>query len=160
MAIYLKFGNVKGNVTADGYAGKIAVKSIEFEVSRQVSMEAGNLSNRESSKPSLSRIEITKKADNSVAALFKEALTGSAGQEATLTFVRTGSDKVQEFMTYKLTNCIISRYKINAEGDEEPTELLELSYSAIEVSYKDHDASNKSGNPQRVSYDVKAAKAA
>lgn len=160
MAIYLKFGNVKGNVTADGYAGQIAVKSIEFEVSRQVSMEAGNLSNRESSKPSLSRIEITKKADNSVAALFKEALTGSAGQEATLTFVRTGSDKVQEFMTYKLTNCIISRYKINAEGDEEPTELLELSYSAIEVSYKDHDASNKSGNPQRVSYDVKAAKAA
>ncbi len=160
MAIYLKFGNVKGNVTADGYAGQIAVNSIEFEVSRQVSMEAGNLSNRESSKPSLSRIEITKKADNSVAALFKEALTGSAGQEATLTFVRTGSDKVQEFMTYKLTNCIISRYKINAEGDEEPTELLELSYSAIEVSYKDHDASNKSGNPQRVSYDVKAAKAA
>ena len=160
MAIYLKFGNVKGNVTADGYAGQIAVKSIEFEVSRQVSMEAGNLSNRESSKPSLSRIEITKKADNSVAALFKEALTGSAGQEATLTFVRTGSDKVQEFMTYKLTNCIISRYKINAEGDEEPSELLELSYSAIEVSYKDHDASNKSGNPQRVSYDVKAAKAA
>lgn len=160
MAIYLKSGNVKGNVTADGYAGQIAVKSIEFEVSRQVSMEAGNLSNRESSKPSLSRIEITKKADNSVAALFKEALTGSAGQEATLTFVRTGSDKVQEFMTYKLTNCIISRYKINAEGDEEPSELLELSYSAIEVSYKDHDASNKSGNPQRVSYDVKAAKAA
>lgn len=122
-------------------------------------METGNLSNRESSKPTLSRIEISKKADNSVAALLKEALTGSAGQEATITFVRTGSDKVQEFMTYKLTNCILSRYKINAEGDEEPTELLELSYSAIEVSYKDHDASNKAGNPQRVGYDIKAAKA-
>lgn len=159
MAIYLKFGNVKGNVTAEGYAGQIAVKSIEFEVARQVSMETGNLSNRESSKPTLSRIEISKKADNSVAALLKEALTGSAGQEATITFVRTGSDKVQEFMTYKLTNCILSRYKINAEGDEEPTELLELSYSAIEVSYKDHDASNKAGNPQRVGYDIKAAKA-
>lgn len=159
MAIYLKFGNVKGNVTADGYAGQIAVKSIEFEVARQVSMETGNLSNRESSKPTLSRIEISKKADNSVAALLKEALTGSAGQEAAITFVRTGSDKVQEFMTYKLTNCILSRYKINAEGDEEPTELLELSYSAIEVSYKDHDASNKAGNPQRVAYDIKAAKA-
>lgn len=93
-------------------------------------------------------------------ALFKEALTGSAGQEATITFVRTGSDKVQEFMTYKLTNCIISSYDIDAEGEKEPAEELTLSYSAIEVSYKDHDASNKSGNPQRVSYDVKAAKAA
>ena len=51
MAIYLKFGNVKGNVTADGYAGQIAVKSVSFGVERNVSMEAGNLSNRESSKP-------------------------------------------------------------------------------------------------------------
>ena len=160
MAIYLKFGNVKGNVTAEGYAGQIAVSSIDFSVSRSVSMEAGNMSNRESSKPTLSLIEITKKADNSVAALFKEALTGSAGQEATLTFVRTGSNKVQEFMTYKLTNCIVSSYKIHAKGEEEPTERLLLSYSAIEVSYKDHDASNKAGNPQRVSYDVKTAKAA
>lgn len=49
MAIYLKFGNVKGNVTAGGYAGQIAVTSVSFGVSRKVSMEAGNLSNRESS---------------------------------------------------------------------------------------------------------------
>lgn len=160
MAIYFKFGNVKGNVTADGYTGQIALRSIDFEVSRNVSMETGNLSNRESSKPNLTVIRITKKADNSVAALFKEALTGSAGQEATITFVRTGSNKVQEFMTYKLTNCIISKYKISADDDDEPSEVIDLSYSAIEVSYKDHDASNKAGNPQRVSYDVKAAKAA
>ncbi len=160
MAIYLKFGNVKGNVTADGFAGQIAVTLINFGVSRKVSMEAGNLSNRESSKPTLSEIHITKLADNSVAALFKEALTGSTGQEAVITFVRTGSTKVEDFMTYKLTNCIISSYNIEAQDEGAPTEHLSLSYSAIEVSYKDHDASNKSGNPQRVSYDVKAAKAA
>ena len=160
MAIYLKFGNVKGNVTADGYKDQIAISEITFGVARSVSMDTGNLSNRESSKPSLSPIEITKKADNSVAALFKEALTGSAGQEAVITFVRTGSGKLQEFMAYKLTNCIISNYHIKAKGEDEPVETLTLSYSAIEVSYKDHDASNKAGNPQRVSYDVKAAKAA
>lgn len=159
MAIYLKFGNVKGNVTADGYAGQIAVKSINFEGSRKVSMETGNLSNRESSKPTLSLIQITKRADSSVAALFKEFLTGSAGQEAVIAFVRTG-DKIQEFMTYKLTNCIISKYNISADEDEQPFEIIELSYSAIEISYKDHDASNKAGNPQRVSYDVKGAKMA
>jgi type VI secretion system secreted protein Hcp len=160
MAIYLKFGNVKGNVTAEGYAGQIAVLSVQFGVARHVSMEAGNLSNREASKPSVSEIMISKTADNSVAALFKEALTGSDGQEAVLTFVRTGKDKVQEFMSYKLTNCIISGYNISAHGDDTPVENISLSYSAIEVSFKDHDASNKSGNPQRVRYDVKTAKAA
>lgn len=158
MAIYLKFGNVKGNVTADGYANQIALASIKFGGTRNVSMEAGNLSNRESTKPNLTPIRITKKADSSVAALFKEFLTGSAGQEAIITFVRTGSDKVQEFMTYKLSNCIISGYELGADEDDQPIEELTLSYSAIEVSYKDHDASNKAGNPQRVAYDVKAAK--
>lgn len=159
MAIYLKFGNIKGNVTADGYAGQIAVEHLKFSVARNVSMETGNLSNRESSKPHLTPIEITKTADNSVAALFKEAMTGSAGQEAILTFVRTGADKVQEFMSYKLTDCIISGYALDAPKEAEPVEVITLSYSAIEVSYKDHDASNKAGNVQRVRYDVKTAKA-
>lgn len=158
MAIYFKFGNVKGNVTADGYAGQIAVKRLKFKVARNVSMEAGNLSNRESSKPNLSQIEIVKTADNSVAALFKESVTGASGQEAVLTFAHTG-DKVQDFMTYKLTDCIISSYEIDALEDGDPAEIVRLSYSAIEVSYKDRDAANKGGNVQRVRYDVKAAKA-
>lgn len=158
MAIYLKFGNLKGNVTAEGYVDQIAIGAIKFNVKRKVSMEVGNLSNRESSKPSLSQIILSKKADSSVAALFKEALAGSSGQEATITFVRTGSNKVQEFMVYKLTNCIISEYDISAEGEDEPSEQLALSFSTIEVAYKDHDASNKAGNPQRVSYNLKEAK--
>lgn len=160
MAIYLKFGNVKGNVTADGFAGQIALNTVHFNVSRNVSMETGNLSNREYSKPALSVVTISKDADSSVAALFKEALAGAAGQEALITFVQTGSDKVREFMSYKLSNCIISNYDMSADKEGVPTEILQLSFSAIETSYKDHDASNKSGNPQRVAYDVKTAKLA
>lgn len=160
MAIYLKFGNVKGNVTAEGYAGQIALKRVRFGLGRNVSMDTGNLSNRESSKPSFDRIAIEKKADSSVVALLKEAASGSAGQEAIIAFVRTGTNKVEEYMTYKLTNCIISSYDIDADDDtgKEAVEILSLSYSAIEVSYKDHDASNKAGSPQRFSYDLKAAK--
>ena len=122
-------------------------------------METGKLSNRESSKPRLSQIDILKNADSSVAAFFREAVSGSAGQEAIITFVHTGSNKLREYMIYKLTNCIISKYKILAPHDAEPVVWLTLSYSAIEVSYTDHDASNKSGSPQRVSYDVKIAEA-
>lgn len=159
MAIYLKFGNLKGNVTADGYAGHIAIGSANFSVLRKVSMEAGNLSNRESSKPVWTGIEITKIADSSTTTLLKEAATGAAGQEATITFVRTGSNKVEEFLVYKLTDCIISEYHFGGQGESQPVERITLSYSAIETSYKDHDASNKAGNPQRFRYDLKTAKA-
>lgn len=159
MAIYLKFGNVKGNVTAEGFTGQIALHTARFNVSRQVTMETGNLSNREFAKPTLSVVTITKDADSSAAALFKEALAGSAGQEAIITFVQTG-DKLQEYLSYKLSNCIVSHYDLSGNQDGAPTEILDLSYSAIEASYKDRDAANKTGNPQRVAYDLKAAKLA
>lgn len=77
-----------------------------------------------------------------------------------ITFVRTGMGNIEEFMSYKLSDCIISGYSISSGSDAEPLETISLSYSAIEVSYKDRDAANKAGNVQRVRYDVKAAKAA
>lgn len=160
MAIYLKFGSVKGNVTADGFTGQIALLTAEFEGSRKVTMETGNLSNRESGKPNLTPFQITKQADSSAAGLFKEFLTGSAAQEAVLSFVRTGSSKVEEYLSYKLSNCIVSYYRLSGQDEGHPIENIELSYSAIEASYKDHDASNKAGNPQRVAYDIKGAKMA
>lgn len=159
VAIYLKIGAIEGNVTAKGYEGWIQVATLHFGAERNVSMQTGNLSNRESGKPALSRIAITKIADKSVAALFQASLKGAAGQEATLAFVRTGKT-MQEFMTYKLKDCILANYAIAMQADEAPVEGIMLSYSGIEISYKDHDASNKAGSPQRVAYDVKAAKVA
>jgi len=158
MAIYLEYEGVKGNVTADGYKDCIAVDSVQFGVGRGISMESGNMSNRESSRPSVSEVTLTKKADNSVTALFKEAVTGSNGKKVSIKFVRTGTDKVQEYMDYTLENCLVSGYSISAEADDEPVETLSLSFTKIMINYNDHDATNKSGSPQRVGYDLETAK--
>ena len=72
MAIYLEYTGIKGNVTAEGYKDHIAVQSVQFGVGRGISMEAGNLSNRESTRPSLSEITLTKAADNSVTLSLKK----------------------------------------------------------------------------------------
>lgn len=158
MAIYLDYENVKGNVTADGYKDHIAVLSLDFNIGRGISMEPGNLSNREATRPSVSEVTITKAADNSATALFKEAVTGSAGKKVEIKFVRTGADKVQEFMTYTLENCLVSGYSISADGEADPIENISLSFSKIMVNYNDHDATNKSASPQRVGYDLETAK--
>ncbi|RKZ70021.1 MAG: Hcp1 family type VI secretion system effector [Gammaproteobacteria bacterium] len=158
MAIYLEYEGIKGNVTADGYKDHIAVESIQFGVGRGISMEAGNLSNRESTRPSLSEITLTKAADNSVTAIFKEAVTGSAGKKVVIKFVRTGADKVQEYMDYTLENCLVSNYSMSASSEGEPMESISLSYSKIMINYSDFDKTNKSGNPQRVGYDLESAK--
>ncbi len=158
MAIYLEYEGINGNVTADGYQGHIAVQKVQFGVGRGISMEAGNLSNRESSRPSLSEVTVTKMADNSVTAIFKEAVTGSAGKKAVIKFVRTGADKVEEYMDYTLENCLVSGYSIEAEAEGEPKELITLSFARIMINYTDFDVTNKSGNPQRVGYDLETAK--
>ncbi len=154
MAIYLDYEGIKGNVTADGYNGHIEVISIDFNVTRNVSMEPGSLSNREVSHPRLSQVRIIKAADSSCSALFKESVSGSASKKAIIKYVHTGSDKVEEFLEHTLENCIISGYSFSANAEGQP----QLSFSKILINYKDHDAANKTGSPQRVGYDLVMAK--
>lgn len=158
MAIYMLYEGIAGNVTAEGYADHIPVLTVNFDVSRGITMESGNMSNREATRPTLSEIVLTKYADTSVTSLFKESVTGSAGKTVELKFVRTGADKVQEFMVYTLENCMISGYSITADAEGEPVENISLSYSKLMINYNDYDAINTNSNPQRVGYDLAAAK--
>ncbi|MBL1278381.1 MAG: type VI secretion system tube protein Hcp [Ectothiorhodospiraceae bacterium] len=157
MAIYLGFESIKGNVTAAGFEQCVEINTMEFGVKRPIRMEVGKMANREVGKPSLSTVTLTKTADNSVAALFKEAVSGSSGKKATLNVVRTGSDKVETFLEYTLYDCLINSYRIMAIGDEEPQENISLSFSQCEITYKDHNATNKTGSPQRTGYDLAKA---
>ena len=158
MAIYLQYDGIKGNVTADGYKDHIAVDSVQFGVGRGISMEPGNMSNREATRPCVSEVTLTKVADNSVTAIFKEAVTGSAGKKVVIKFVRTGADKVQEFMDYTLEDCLVSSYSMSASSEGDPVESISLSFSKIMINYNDFDKSNKSSSPQRVGYDLTTAK--
>lgn len=158
MAIYMKYDGIDGNVTADGYAGHIAINDVNFSVGRGITMEAGNMSNREATRPTISEITLTKFADTSVPSLFKESVTGSAGKTVVLKFVRTGADKVQEFMDYTLENCMVSGYSIAADAEGEPVETITLSFAKIMINYNDHDLTNTTSNPQRVGYDLTTAK--
>ena len=94
MAIYLEYDGINGNVTADGYQDQIGVLSFAFGVGRAISMEPGNMANREATRPSVSEVTVTKMMDNASSSLFKEAVTGSAGKTVKLHFVATGADKV------------------------------------------------------------------
>jgi len=158
MAIYLEYDGIKGNVTADGYKDHIAVLSIQFGVGRGITMEPGNMSNREATRPSISEVTVTKLADNSVTGLFKEAVTGSAGRTVRIKFVRTGADKVQEYMDYELSNALVSGYSISADAEGEPVETVTISFAKVMINYSDFDKTNKSGSPQRVGYDLETAK--
>jgi len=158
MSIYLEYEGIKGNVTAEGYKDHIDIQSMTFGVGRGISMDPGNLANREATRPSISEITVTKLMDNSTTSLFKESVTGSAGKKVKLKFVRTGADKVNEFMNYELEDCLVSGYNVSGNGDSQPIETITLSFSKILINHTDNDHTNKAGSPARVGYDLSTAK--
>ena len=96
MAIYLEYEGIKGNVTAEGYKDHIEINTVDFGVCREISMEPGKLSNRESGHPVLSEISLNKTIDGSISSFFKAVVGGSSGKKAVLRFVRTSSDGVKD----------------------------------------------------------------
>lgn len=158
MSIYIEYEGIQGNVTADGYKEHIKVLSLHFGVGRGISMEPGNMANREATRPTLSEITFTKLADNSTTSMFKESVTGATGKKVKIKFVQTGADKVIEFMDYELEECLVSGYSISADGESDPVETITLSFAKILVNYHDYDKKNAGKSPQRVGYDLETAK--
>lgn len=158
MAIYIEYEGIQGNVTAEGYADHLKILSLHFGVGRGISMEPGNLANREATRPSLSEITFTKLADNSSTSLFKESVTGAAGKLVKVKFVQTGADAVTEYMDYELEDCLVSGYSISADGESDPVESITLSFAKIMVNYHDFDKKNAGKSPKRVGYDLTTAK--
>jgi len=160
MAIFLNFnGNKpKGNVTADGYEDWIKVDDFQFAVSRGISMESGNTSNREVTYPDISELTISKIMDGASTGLFKEALTGSTGCKVLIDIVKTGADKIEKFVAYELEDCLLSNYDIDAYSNAAPIENISISFAKITMTYTAGDRSNKAATPERVGYDLTTGK--
>ena len=102
MAIYLEFEGIKGNVTAEGFENHVLVDAVSFGVSRGLTMESGKMANREVGKPNVSEVSLSKSLLITQLLLYlKKRVSGSNGKKVTLKFVRTGSDKVEEFMSIR-----------------------------------------------------------
>ena len=158
MAIYVEYEGIKGDCTADAYADHFSVQNLQFGIGRGITMEPGNLANREANRPTISEITFTKAADGATTELMKESVSGVAGKTVKIKFVQTGTDKVTEYMDYELTNCIISGFNITADGEGTPQEMMTLSFSKFMANYTGFDATNKNASLKRMGYDLETAK--
>jgi len=156
MAIFMNYKDlaIKGNVTADGYQNWISLGSLQFGVGRGISMEAGNMSNREATRPSLSEVTISKVMDGASTGLFKESLTGAEGCKVVIDVVKTGADKIEKYVSYELENVLVSSYSVSAGDSGAPQESVSLSFAKIVMTYTAGDKTNAAGGPDRTGYDL------
>jgi type VI secretion system secreted protein Hcp len=156
MAIYLKFGTIKGDVTAEGYKDWIECNSFQFGCGRGISTPVGRETNREASLPSVSEITVTKQADDSSAFLFQESLNGE-GTEVKIHITKTGKTKPEPLVEYTLTATMISGYSISSGGDK-PSESLSLNLTKIEMKWVAWSEAHKQASQTPVMYDLGTAK--
>ncbi|NDI35461.1 Hcp family type VI secretion system effector [Chengkuizengella sediminis] len=141
--VFLEIDGITGTSIFEGEERNIEVSSFAFGVARHVSLEAGNIANREATLPSFSGISFTKPLDIATVPIMKKHLT-RIPFEAEFHFY-FGEQKVP-FYTIKLKDALISSY---SQGNE--TESITISYSAIEFIYSDGK------NTYRFGYDLRKA---
>lgn len=152
MAIYMKFGDVEGQVTTTGFEKWIELSSFQYGVGRGVSSAASG-AQRESSEPSISEIVVTKVYDKASPKLYEDSLAGNFDTTVQIKLTTTTKNKVDTFLAYELSNCGISGYSASSGGDN-PTESLSLNFTKIMVT---PSPLNNSGTPETgaiVTYDL------
>jgi type VI secretion system secreted protein Hcp len=162
MAAFLKYGTtIKGESLAEGHKGSdgwIEIGSVQWGCGRGITTPVGSSAKREATAPRISEVTISKLMDSTSPLLAQEALIGTA-VEAVLELVETGENKLETFLTVKLTNAMISGYSM-ASGGERPSETLNLNFTKFEFIYQGYDDKHKvdSNKKKSVTYDLTAAK--
>ena len=152
MAIYMKYGKIKGAVTTDGFKDWIELNSFQWGVGRAIGSAARSSTSREHSEPSLSEISVTKSSDVATPDLFLDAVAGHLDNKVTIKFTTTTKGKVETFLTYEMENTGLSRYSLSSGGNI-PTELLSLNFTKIAETFLGMDPSI-GGSPKTVGYDL------
>jgi type VI secretion system secreted protein Hcp len=153
VAIYMKFGDIQGSVTTDGFKNWIQLNSFQWGVGRGVSTPHGSEDTREGSEPSVSEVVVTKRMEKASPKLWQDAVGGDFSATVNIVFTTTTKDKVEKYLSYELTDTGLSGYSVSSGGDDAPQESLSLNFAKVTWSYGAVDAKTNS-TPEKVGWDL------
>src|SRR6185312_2919051 len=102
MAIFMKFGDKKGDVDTAQYKGWIAIHSFQFGSGRGIPSSTGSAQNRQGSHASVSEITVTKLLDQASLHLWRDSLDGPLKTTVDFSFTRADQDN-SEYLHIKLS---------------------------------------------------------
>lgn len=152
MAIYMKYGSIKGPVTTEGFKDWIELDSFQWTTHRDIHTAARGATSREHSEPRLSEIVVSKRTDVASPKLMLDAVAGKLDSKVEIKFTTTTKGKVETFLIYKLEDTGISSYSLSSGGDM-PMESLSLNFTKISKTFTGTDPSI-GGSPETVGYDL------
>src|SRR5262245_53597118 len=134
MPIYMQVDGIKGEVTESKHSDWIELHSLQWGVSRAITMHVGAGKSRDAQLANVSEIVGTKNMDKASVELFRWSLGGTQGKTVKIDFVTVGGNESHTYLEVKLTECLISGFTQSSGGDR-PTESLSLNFTKLEYKY-------------------------
>jgi type VI secretion system secreted protein Hcp len=154
--IFLKLDGIAGESTDDKHKGEIDIEAFTFNVKAGAVGGSGGGSGKVKFAP----FRLVKVYDASSPKLFQAAASGHHIKSAVLTVRRSGDSGDVEFLTYKLSDILVSGYlQGGADSDKRALGSLEdevgLSPAKVQVTEKTTTATGQAGPVVTASWDLK-----
>jgi type VI secretion system secreted protein Hcp len=157
MGIYMKYGDIKGDATQEGFEHWINISSFHWDaVTRDIKTQTGKGRNREQSQPHVRRITVTKEVDHASGPLYKSLVTVPQAKPCTIAFVRT-DEGGETYLEYNLTDALLQHLSISGD-DNRASETWTLDFTKIKVSVKQLSEANVASGPFHFEYDLATGK--
>jgi type VI secretion system secreted protein Hcp len=157
MGIYMKYGDIKGDATQEGFEHWINITSFHWDaVSRDIKTSTGKGRNREQSQPHVRRITVGKEVDHASGPLYKSLVTVPQAQECRIAFVRTDQGG-ETYLEYTLTDTLLQQLRLHGEVDRAAEEWT-LDFTKIKISVKQLSEANVASGPFHFEYNLATGK--
>ncbi len=149
---YARFEGLEGEASTEGYEGWSRVFSVKDGVTNMPDLFGGDGAGKAEFEP----IELVKALDAASPGLFQHLVQSKHIPAASIAVLRDYQHGLFEYYRYDLDNVFIAKYK-NGEPnphDGTPTEVIELAFTKITITYTRQEADGSPGTPVTASWDL------
>jgi type VI secretion system secreted protein Hcp len=152
MAIFMKFGDKKGDVDTTQYKTWILCHSFQFGSGRGISSATASGGNRQGSHASVSEVTISKILDPASLHLWRDSLDGKLNTTVDIAFTVADADN-SEYLHVTLWDTGVSGWSVSSGGDR-PSESISLNFSKIQLKDTSKKADGTAGDNLAIVYDL------
>ena len=149
MPEFMKLGDIKGEATDADHKDWIIIESMSSPIFRSIP-EGAKDQQRTKGDTTLGDIVVVRQLDKSSTKLQEACSNGTFYKEVEVHFCTTVNNKQEPYLTYKLSDVIISSYSFhgNSSGSPLPSEEVTMGYTKVEWNYiiVDPKTGDKKGN--------------
>jgi type VI secretion system secreted protein Hcp len=151
---FLRIDGIPGESTDAKHKGEIAVLSFSWGESQTASPSGGGGG---AGKVDMGPLHVTALTSKASPPLLLACATGQHLKSATLTGRKAGGKGQLEFLTFSLSDVLVSSYHVSG-GDDAALDQVSLDFGKILVEYREQKPDGSPGAVTRAGWDVKANK--